>query len=721
MTKNDLLKPATLNIREFLSEGKYVIPIYQRNYDWGEREALQLLEDISDYAQKNKEQNKKQNKEQNEGQNEGQPYYIGSAVVFLRTAHGEAYFETIDGQQRLTTLTILACLLKHQEKAGWFEKPNLSYDHRKEADEALMMLVNGQLSQHPSAQNIVSVYRLLEKHLQPMLTAKRLDLETFAAYLFEKVIILRIPVPQDTQLNHYFEIMNTRGEQLEKHEVLKAVLMGKLAPDEHHLFHLIWEACSDMGAYVQMNFSVDMRNVLFTKEWSELRGKSFDATSFDKLHNLLPQRESDNPTSGEDGAPHTLESLFKDANNLFKDGKRHKSYDLPSDGNAGKGKSERFGSIINFPNFLLQVLKVCYHDKDFYQKEVDAQIRLDDKALIPTFQAVLESLKTEAEKKDFVKYFIMQLLLLRTLYDRYVIKREYVNGTESWSLKTLKYEHKTVSYVNTFSSSNKAEDAECESDKGKEIRLLEAMFHVSAPTQIYKHWLNAVLYHVLKAVHTTNPIKIKADSLRDWLYNLARCYMLDVYLAKDGKKHSFEEIVYRKEGMPQNHIDDIDWGAINQGCNVQNFIFNFYDFILWSEKLEQHLQRKKSGQHETLEQDEKSGQHEKFDFTYRTSVEHFYPQKPMPGYEPLPTEYLNSFGNLCLISSSMNSKFSNNMPKAKYDNFGSSEEMRSALSLKLQEMMERVKEGEWEIEQIKAHYEEARERITNALQGDIRR
>ncbi len=681
MAKNELLKPATLNIREFLSEGKYVIPIYQRNYDWGEREALQLLEDISDYAQKNKEQDKEQNKEQ--------PYYIGSAVVFLRTAHGETYFETIDGQQRLTTLTILACLLKHQEKAGWFEKPNLSYDHRKEADEALMMLVNGQLSQHPSAQNIVSVYRLLEKHLQPMLTAKGLDSETFATYLFEKVIILRIPVPQDTQLNHYFEIMNTRGEQLEKHEVLKALLMGKLDREEHHLFHLIWEACSDMGAYVQMNFSVDMRNVLFDDTWSKLRVESFDEGFFDKLYKALPQKESGNTTNVEDGAPHTLESLFTDANN-------HESYDLPSDGNADKGKSERFGSIINFPNFLLQVLKVCYHGRFFNQKypeAVDAQIRLDDKALIPIFQAVLSSLGTEEEKTRFVKYFIVQLLLLRTLYDRYVIKREYVNGTESWSLKTLKYDtnHKTGSYVNTFSSSDNAEDAEPESDIGKEIRLLEAMFHVSAPTQIYKHWLNAVLYHV----HTTDPIK--ADSLRNRLYDLARCYMLDVYLAKDGKKHSFEEIVYRKEGKPQNHIGDIDWGAINQGCNVQNFIFNFYDFILWREKL---------------------GQHEKFDFTYRTSVEHFYPQKPMPGYEPLPPEYLNSFGNLCLISSSMNSKFSNNMPKAKYDNFGSSEEMRSALSLKLQEMMERVKEGEWEKDQIKAHYEKARERIKNALQGE---
>lgn len=61
---------AQLTVKEFLSKDKYVIPIYQRNYDWGEREALQLLEDISDYAKNNNSQN----------------YYIGSAVVFVRTS-----------------------------------------------------------------------------------------------------------------------------------------------------------------------------------------------------------------------------------------------------------------------------------------------------------------------------------------------------------------------------------------------------------------------------------------------------------------------------------------------------------------------------------------------------------------------------------------------------------------------------------------------------------
>ena len=40
----------SLNVRDFLSNDKYVIPIYQRNYDWGEKEFLQLVEDVADYA-----------------------------------------------------------------------------------------------------------------------------------------------------------------------------------------------------------------------------------------------------------------------------------------------------------------------------------------------------------------------------------------------------------------------------------------------------------------------------------------------------------------------------------------------------------------------------------------------------------------------------------------------------------------------------------------------
>lgn len=652
---------AQLTVKEFLSKDKYVIPIYQRNYDWGEREALQLLEDISDYAKNNNSQN----------------YYIGSAVVFVRTVNGETYFETIDGQQRLTTLTILASLLKNLNVASWFEKPNLSYDHRKEADDALVMLQRNQYSEHQAAQNIIDVYGLFNKNLPQVLKTKGLSIDVFANYLFTRVIILRIPVPQDTQLNHYFEIMNTRGEQLEKHEVLKAVLMNNLSPNEHKLFHLIWEACSDMSSYVQMNFSVAQRVLIFGDKWTNLKFKDFES--------LCKEIANDNNKSliedNEDCDPHTLNKLFEDAKN-------NKRYELPRDGSQDEGKQDRFGSIINFPNFLLQVLKVCYHDSDFYREDVDAGIRLDDKVLIPTFQNVLKSITDETEKRRFVKFFIMKLLLLRVQYDSYVIKREYLNGTERWSLKSIrKYDNNKANYdyVNTFSSGN----SEDENDLGKEIRMLEAMFHVSAPTQIYKHWLNALLYCVYKKD------AIDSSFLRDRLYHLACSYMLDIYIGKDTT--DFKDVIYRSKGfLPYHNTDNIDWSQIDCGCNVHNFVFNFYDFITWKEN---------------------PSKYSKFEFSYRTSVEHFYPQNPMPGYDNLKDKGLDSFGNLCLISRGMNSKFSNNMPKAKLDNFGFIEEVRNGISLKLLEMMDIVEnKGEWGETEIKEFDESAKKRILEALQ-----
>lgn len=641
-----------LTVREFLSDGQYVIPIYQRNYDWGERETLQLLEDVSDYAQKNS----------------NQKYYIGSAVVFVRNVNGTTYFEMIDGQQRLTTLTILASLLKHEGKADWFKQPNLSYEHRKEADEALRRLQEGMQSEHPAARNIVNVYALLKKHLIPVLEAKELDKAQFADYLFNQVKILRIPLPHDTQLNHYFEIMNTRGEQLEKHEVLKATLMSKLQPEEHPLFHRIWEACADMNSYVQMKFSVENRTILFGKNWRELQ---FD--QFDSLREALFKQKDGEQKSKENSAPLTLNRLFEDA-------KKGSKYGQSEVGSEGTGEQERFGSIINFPNFLLQVLKVCYHRSEFYKKEIDEQIRLDDKGLIPIFENVLRSLDNEEKQAEFVKFFIIKLLFLRTQYDRYVIKREKHNGTESWSLKTIqKYDKNKVDYVNTFS--NEGEDA-------KAVQLLEAMFHVSAPTQIYKHWLNALLYAL-----EIRKKQICASFLRDELYNLACSFMLDIYLAKE--KTTFEDIVYHQEGKPAHDLNNIDWGRIDQGCSVHNFIFNFYDFITWQNAPQKYP---------------------KFDFSYRTSVEHFYPQKPMKGYPVLNDDVLHSFGNLCLISSSMNSKFSNNMPKAKLANFGLDEEVRNGLSLKLLEMMDVVKvKGDWSENEIKVFNEEAKLRFQEAL------
>ena len=67
----------------------YIIPMYQRNYAWGEKEIDQLILDIQDYQ--------KQPEQLNQGQTQGsKKYYIGTLVVFERS---DGTYEIIDGQE----------------------------------------------------------------------------------------------------------------------------------------------------------------------------------------------------------------------------------------------------------------------------------------------------------------------------------------------------------------------------------------------------------------------------------------------------------------------------------------------------------------------------------------------------------------------------------------------------------------------------------------------
>ena len=648
-----------LSIKELLSDGRYLIPIYQRNYDWGEKESLQLIQDIADFASTKKDKK----------------YYIGSLVVFYRNKDGHEFFETIDGQQRLTTLTILTNVLRQipevRDQVSWFTPGHLTYDHRQESDDALRMLFQGEKSSKPSANSIVDVYRIIQKNINNILEDKDLKIEDFVSYLLSMVIIMRIPVPQDTDLNHYFEIMNSRGEQLEKHEVLKANLISYLDDSYHILFNEIWEACSSLSSYVQMNFKTNVRNLIFTPSWADLNDYDLETLNNYYIH-LDDNTENDDLENG---------YLCRSLSQLFEDAAANKKYPLPDSDDKDEG-NDRFGSIINFSNLLLHVLKVMYHSDPEYNSEIDDEIRLDDKRLVDIFVLVLSSCR---DKSAFVKRFIINLLKIRWLFDRFVIKRENYNGKEGWSLKDVKkYERYKINYVGTFN-----DDAEDDNEISRDIRMIEAMFHVSAPTQIYKHWMNAILYYVY------NREMVDPKEFRDYLYTLACAYMLDRYLCKKEERIGFEEIIYQKDGTASN--DAINWAMIDNGCDVENFVFNFYDYVTWKKE---------------------SRKYNKFDFTYRTSVEHFYPQTPIGTNEGLSVEDgLNDFGNLCLISRGMNSKFSNNMPVAKFKNFGN-EALAQELSIKLCEMMDIVREkGDWGKDEIADFESQARERLFRAIQA----
>ncbi len=430
----------------FEQNDSYIIPIYQRNYTWGQGEITQLIQDISDFAFDPKKQDNN--------------YYIGTLVVYERHVDNQIIYETIDGQQRLTTLNILLNAIHRMynieignEKINY--QLNLTFDSRKKSTDTLSVISNQSsdivfLSNKEYNSNIKQRYFDAEKILKQF-KDDSLKLITFYKYLTEKVRIVRVSVPEETDLNHYFEIMNNRGEQLEKHEILKAKMLEVIKDDKEisFAFNLIWEACSDMERYVQYGFSVEQRNSIFTaSNWNQL-----SCSNLDEIAVILRIAESDKEKSNIDSDKQLSINKIIEFKGSFETNK-----------NQTDDSPERFNSVINFANFLLHVLRI----------QTKKDVSLDDKRLIDFFDEYLKSEISVDSKVKFVKDFGFSLLKTKYLFDQYIIKREFIREKDQWSLKKLKwYTGTQVSYVNTFEESESV---------NKNILMLLAMFHVSTPT-----------------------------------------------------------------------------------------------------------------------------------------------------------------------------------------------------------------------------------------------
>lgn len=629
-----------LNIKEMLSSGsQYIIPVYQRNYSWGEKEIEQLLVDIADYAKNSPQQN----------------YYIGSLVVNKRE-NGD--YEIIDGQQRFTTLIILACYMRKKEKLGdcEFGKINLGFESRKKSDLILTALFNGGIEKLDRAKvdninnDIKNGYDIIEYNFS--------IIEDHLDYLLNNVKIMRIELPPKTDLNHYFEIINSRGEQLEKHEIVKAKLMSVFSSNKNinsskyiKCINAIWEACSNMERYVPMGFDIKLREHIFGKKWNEFCCEDFDyiASYFD--------------TEPDPKEVISLQSLIESKTST-KVIEKNNNYE-----------DSRFGSVINFPNFLLHVLKVFinYNSKKYDKEKND--VPLDDKRLIETFEEYL--LKGDlASPRENVKGFIFALLETRFLFDFYVIKREIKDSKEDWSL--LKFEAKN----NKFQPKNTFSDA-VQQDS---IKMLLAAMHVSTPTMIYKNWLNGVLYWLYW--QTEN---VTGKNYLEFLETFAKALIFDNYLQKSPL--DYYEIIYENEGSCQTrNLNKIDLKKLEYGNIQNNFVFNYLDYLLWKKDTTKYRE---------------------FCFTFRSSVEHFYPQNPIND-EPLKDkEALNSFGNLCLISHDKNSRLSNFMPVAKADYYKNTK----IDSIKQKLMLDKA--DNWDSVAIAKHEKEMVSILNSALNENI--
>ena len=480
-------------------------------------------------------------------------------------------------------------------------------------------------------QSILLAVDIIKKKLARQFGDRVEDQKKFVDRL-KHVVLYRIEVPEHTDLNRYFEIMNTRGEQLEQHDILKARLMNYLDDAcEREAFARIWEACSDMTGYVQMHFSVEDRVKLFGQWWS-------DPPSEDPLRELCKgKRRSEGKSDGLDISK-IIASKYKEED---EDGTQE-----------GRDAEVRFESIIDFPYFLLHVLRVfCRVERLSMDGAEELGSLLDDKLLLKDFGKVIACCEKRGDKRTDVKWwfartFIQLLLRSRFLFDKFIIKRERVEGDQegSWSLKELRVSKKKPYYANT-GGVKKSETLE---EAHTECLMIQSALRVSYTSPKVMHWITRLLECLFDE-------KLKLPELSDRAERIA---------AEAVAEGFFEKTLEEMGAYDLQEYKSEDYAF---GVGTPHIVFNYLDYLLWKKA-------KKT--------------HKDFVFEFRNSVEHWYPQHPSDGTIE-PWDGRDVFGNLCIISRSVNSKFSNLSPASKMDTYRG---MVQKGSLKLRKMGEKIDE-----------------------------
>lgn len=692
-----------LSIGELFKEPNtaYMIPMYQRNYAWREAEIEQLIEDIESYVNGDREKK----------------YYIGTLVVYQRD---DGIFEVIDGQQRLTTLTLILLAFNRLDEEvlkrtgldipSWRKSAKLTFECRPKSIATLEMIQEGEgltaLDAGDYNQGIIVGYHIIEKTFQRKLQSREAR-DAFLQYLLNSVHIARIEVPKGTDLNHYFEVMNNRGEQLEKHEIIKANLLSKLSEEDRPILSQVWDGVANMERYLQYAFEPEPRSAIFGNKWQSLQ-----VTDYDGLKKCLASSSSEAQkiNDAEVSKAPTIETLI--ATITTKDDRQHNK--------NGEEVPDHFQGVLSFSSFLLHVLRIFVQTK-LYPNQFDRSDRalvnnnlpdvaLDDKQLIQQFNEYLlqkdlfpgETADSKALENEIVseriKQFTFLLLQCKYFCDHYVINRG-TNKGDPWRIAGLQEKN---------GCSRRDIDA---------VILLQTAFHYSIPSPHYKHWLSGLLYFLVNQWESSQ--EIKAQAYLDYMERLARRYIFWRYLAGDEDKKAKGNY----GNMLFNNVDvgidtsiaegDIAKDKLSYFGIENHFVFYYLDYLIWQEAQGENNQLE---DRQEKDRQEKYTQREKelirnYTMVAGGSIEHFYPQNPKnkdsldqqstdeAGKERV-TENNNEepairtvdrFGNLFLISRSQNSKIGNDLPGAKIDHYHKRDiDNQKIVSLKLYRMIKLI-------------------------------
>ncbi len=280
-------------VRELLKGVKYSIDYYQREYKWQEKQIRELVDDLSDKFLEEYQPTHPRAKVADYPR-----YFLGSIIISKKESVGYI----VDGQQRLTSLTLLLVLLRNLQKElsekvnvdelifseRFGEKSfNLHVDERTPAMEALYENggENVNIADRPeSVQNLVQRYLDLQACFPSELRGAALPY--FTDWLLENVHLVEITAYSDDDAYTIFETMNDRGLSLSPTDMLKGYLLANIHESKRTAANNRWRErireLNDAGKEVEPDcFKAWLRSQYATK--IRERKKGAKPEDFDRI------------------------------------------------------------------------------------------------------------------------------------------------------------------------------------------------------------------------------------------------------------------------------------------------------------------------------------------------------------------------------------------------------------------------------------------------------
>lgn len=275
----------TDTLKTILNGRKYKVDYFQREYRWGRKQIEQMLADFQSTFEEFHAPNDTPKEVKNYGF-----YYMGCIICT-----GGSVKKIIDGQQRLTSLTLLLIYLNILQKKAvtneddrvpldemiyskaFGEKSfNIDVDDRASCMKALLKEDKNYKPENESTRNMLERYQDIEELFPDDL--KEEALLCFITWLIEKVLLLEIDTPSDDEVHTIFLTMNDRGLSLNSAEMMKAYIIQQVAEADRIQVNHMWQdninRIKSASAYDTSGL-VNTQDVEFISTW--LRAKYADS------------------------------------------------------------------------------------------------------------------------------------------------------------------------------------------------------------------------------------------------------------------------------------------------------------------------------------------------------------------------------------------------------------------------------------------------------------